>query len=451
MSDPMDDMATLPPGTVLGNRYRVGELLGEGGMGQVYQATQLNLRRDVALKLLLNNLPDKDSGLKRFMREARVASALRHPNAVEIYDVGVDGPHVYIAMELLTGTVLCDMTERMGQPPLPTSLELTRQIADLLTTAHAMPLVHRDLKPANIFVEHDHTGQLRARVVDFGLAFIDGDDVETGRLTKEGLVVGTPAYLAPEQAQGIQIGPAADIYSLGCVLYELLTGQLVFRGSHMNILTQHVYVAPVSPRDRAPEAGIPSDLDDLVLRMLSKRPEDRPTAEELVAHLATVTGTLAGQRHRGRDDRLLAGRAERMISVPDKTAPALDREAVKRSVSTGEQSLDIAVYGEFTEDIWLGLASNGLCAEPMGPQQDPAEAPCDAILTRVDDLDRISELVATGIPVVAIPPASRVELLAELLRRNVSDVLSPPLKVEEVARKLRRAVNRHRRQLRRKR
>jgi CheY-like chemotaxis protein len=229
----------------------------------------------------------------------------------------------------------------------------------------------------------------------------------------------------------------------------MLTGQTVFRGSQMNILTQHVYVAPISPRERAPDAGIPSDLDDLVLRMLSKRPEQRPTAEGLVDALRAVQGTLAGQRHRGRDDRMLQGRAARMISVPEQPAPTIDREAVRQAARFSEEDLVVGVFGEFDESVWLGLASNGMTPERLTPQQDPRAGLCDVVLTRVEELDRISELVQTGVPIVAVPPASRVELLAELLRRGVSDVLTPPLKVDELARKLRRAVTRNRRQLRR--
>jgi hypothetical protein len=285
------------------------------------------------------------------------------------------------------------------------------------------------------------------RVVDFGLAFIEGDQ-DTGRLTREGLVVGTPAFLAPEQAQGTHVGPAADIYSLGCVLYELLTGQMVFRGSHMNVLTQHVYVAPVSPRERTPDAGIPSDLDDLVLQMLAKRPEDRPTAEALVQALHEVQGTLAGQRHRGRDDGLLQGRATRMISVPEQPAPTFDRAAVQQAAPNAED-LVVGVVGEFDEALWLGLASNGLLPQRLEADADPRAERCDVVIATVDDLERISALVGTGVPVVAVPPGSRVEILAELLRRGVSDVLSPPLKVDELARKLRRAVGRNRRQRRR--
>jgi serine/threonine-protein kinase len=411
----------------------------------------VSLRRPVALKILTRELAD-DAGRRRFLREARVASALRHPNAVEIYDVGHEGPHVYIAMELLEGVVLRDLLQAQAHHRLPMAdaLEITMQIADLLVTAHALPLVHRDLKPENVFVEHDREGRLRVRVVDFGLAFIDGDH-ETGRLTREGLVVGTPAFLAPEQAQGLHVGPPADIYSLGCVLYEMLTGQLVFRGSQMNVLTQHVYVAPVSPRERAPEAGIPSDLDDLVLQMLGKRPEDRPTAEALVAALHEVQGTLAGQRHRGRDDRMLQGRAARMISVPQQPAPAIDQAAVQRATPDGDD-VTVGVVGELDEALWLGLASNAIVPRSMpstAPTAGVSPRELDAILVVVDDLERLSALVATGVPVVAVPPASRVELLAELVRRGVSDVLSPPLKVDELARKLRRAVDRHRRRSRR--
>jgi len=329
--------------------------------------------------------------------------------------------------------------------PMAEALEITTQIAELLVTAHALSLVHRDLKPENVFVEHDREGRLRVRVVDFGLAFIEGD-AETGRLTREGLVVGTPAFLAPEQAQGTHVGPAADIYSLGCVLYELLTGQMVFRGSSMNVLTQHVYVAPVSPRERAPEAGIPSDLDDLVLQMLAKRPEDRPTASALVSALHEVKGTLAGERHRGRDDGLLQGRAARMISVPDQPVPALDHAAVARAAPDDEDVV-VGVAGRLDDDVVLGLASNGLLPRALAGDADAHL--CDVLLVVEGDLERVTALVATGTPVVAVPPVSRVEILAELLRRGVSDVLAPPLKVDELARKLRRAVGRNRRQQRR--
>lgn len=416
-------------------------------MGQVYRATQTNLRRQVALKVLSAELPDADAGRRRFLREARVASALRHHNAVEIYDVGLDGSVAYIAMELIRGAVLRDVIEDEGLLDVPLSVDVGIQVADLLMAAHSLPLVHRDLKPENIFVEYDRDGARRVRVVDFGLAFIEGDD-ESGRLTREGLVVGTPAFLSPEQAQGGHVGPPSDVYSLACVLYEMLSGQLVFSGSQMNILTQHIYVAPVSLRERAPEAGIPADLDELLMRMLSKNPAERPTAEQVVNQLRGVEGTLAGQRHRGRPDRLLQSRNSRMISMPGEAVPQLDPAAVASASADGE-AVRVAVLGQFDDTLWFGMATNGL-----HPTRIEADAPVDAsahdvALVDVAQLSTITSLVRHGVPVVAISPASRVELLAELVRLGVSEVLSPPLKVDEIARKIRRAVQRNRRKQRR--
>ena len=438
----------LRPGMVIGERYVITGKLGEGGMGQVYRATQQNLRREVALKLLDSGVLDVATGHRRFLREARVAAALRHPHAVEIYDVGTDGSHVFIAMELLSGEVLRDLLERVGCLPLDEAIDLTLQVADLLVAAHAMPLIHRDLKPENIFVEEDRDGHLRARVMDFGLAFIEGGD-ETGRLTKEGLVVGTPAFLSPEQAQGGHVGPPSDIYSLGCVLYEMLTGQTVFRGSQMNILTQHIYVAPTSLRERVPDAGFPADLDDLVMRMLAKRPADRPSAEALMEELHLVQGTLAGQRHRGRDDRLLGTRRHRMISVPAHPPPKIDQEAVEQAAPELE-GFQVGVQGEFPDEMWFGMSRNGLYAERLEPGQDPRGALCDAVLTNTDDPRRLSELAATGVPVIVATNA-RADELAELLRLGVNEVLAPPLEADVVARKIRRAVERSRRRMRRRR
>ncbi|MEX1367044.1 MAG: serine/threonine-protein kinase [Nannocystaceae bacterium] len=428
---------------VIGERYEIISKIGEGGMGQVFRATQRNLRREVALKLLDPSAVDMESGQRRFLREARVAAALRHPNAVEIYDVGTDGVHVYIAMELLHGDVLRDVIEHRGRLPLPEAIELTIQIADLLVAAHAMSLVHRDLKPENIFVDRDREGGQRARVVDFGLAFIEGDE-ETGRLTREGLVVGTPAFLSPEQAQGGTVGPPSDIYSLGCVLYEMLSGQTVFRGSHMNILTQHIYVAPVPLRERVPDAGVPADLDDLVMRMLGKRAVDRPSAQAVIDALHLVQGTLAGQRHRGRDDRLLATRSSRMISVPAHRPPVIDQDAVERAAPELE-GFQVGVLGEFPDELWFGMASNGLYAERLELGDDPRGVLCDALLIADEHLDVVPSLVRSGVPVVVVTPASRVEQLAELLRLGVKEVLSPPLEPDVVARKIRRAVERNRR------
>ncbi len=420
---------------VVGGRYRIDELIGEGGMGRVFRATQLNLGRAMALKVLIPGMLD-NIGVERFMREAKVAASLRHPCAVEVYDMGKDGDIVFIAMELLTGDVL---RSRMidGVPyALPEAAEIAWQLADLLVSTHAISLVHRDLKPENIFVE----SPLRTRVVDFGLAFIEGG-LELGRLTREGLVVGTPAYLAPEQAQGLHVGTPADIYSFGCVLYELITGVPPFRGSQMNVLTQHLYVAPVNPRDRAPEAGIPGDLDELVVHMMTKRAEDRPAAAEVRAELDLVRRTISGERHRGRDQLPLQGRAARMVSVmPNRMSTLADNE-VPLVVELAQPGIRLGVCGQLTQEETLSLATNGI--EPVGlGGKDPRGETADVVLAISQTHERLRELTRSGVPVIATSLVEDVEQLSHLLRLGVREVLVLPIRIDDLARKVRRLFER---------
>lgn len=421
---------------IVSGRYRIEELIGEGGMGRVYRATQLNLGRAVALKVLIPGALD-NTGVERFMREAKVAAALRHPCAVEVYDMGQDGDLVFIAMELLGGQVLRSLMTDGVPYDLPEAVEIAWQLADLLVTAHGISLVHRDLKPENVFVETP----LRTRVVDFGLAFIEGG-LELGRLTREGLVVGTPAYLAPEQAQGLHVGTPADIYSFGCVLYELVTGVPPFRGSQMNVLTQHLYVAPVSPRDRAPDAAIPGDLDQLVVDMMGKRAEDRPTAAEVRDRLELVRRTISGERNRGRDRLPLQGRAARMVSVvPNRMSTLTDGE-VPMVVELSQPGIRLAVYGQLTQEETLSLASNGIEPLHVGADGDPRGALADVVLALGQPPARLQELTATGVPVIATSLVEDVEQLSHLLRLGVREVLVLPIRIDELARKVRRLFER---------
>ncbi|MBK8234359.1 MAG: serine/threonine protein kinase [Deltaproteobacteria bacterium] len=426
----------LPAGTIVGDRYRVEAPLGEGGMGRVYQATQLNLGRRVALKVLLPGIFESSSGVDRFMREARVAAVLHHPCAVEIYDVGVDENLVFIAMELLSGAVLRSLMAEGVPMPLGDAVELAAQLADLLVATHAISLVHRDLKPENIFVEPP----LRARVVDFGLAFIDGG-AELGRMTREGLVVGTPAYLAPEQAQGLHVGPPADIYAFGCVLYELVTGVPPFRGSQVNVLTQHLYVAPTRPRERAPEVGIPGELDELVVQMMAKREADRPVASDVLAQLSLVRRTLTGERHRGRDALPLQGRAARMVSVKPVQQTLTDGE-LPLTIELPRDGVRLAIVGRLTHEETLSLASNGIEPIALDDGVDPRAELIDVVLAIGQPPERLARLTATGVPVVATTLAGEVDQPAALLRLGVREVLVLPIRIDDLARKVRRLFDR---------
>lgn len=436
---PEDDL--LPPGMIIDGKYELVEMIGQGGMGAVYRATQLNLGRPVALKILSRALSSSDLGRKRFQREARVAATLQHPVAVQIYDVGAADHIVYIAMELLHGFVLRDTMEDGVPMLLERTLEIVTPLVDVLATAHDVPLVHRDLKPENVFIEQTEDRE-SVRVLDFGLAFVEGE-ADMGRLTKEGLVVGTPAYLSPEQAQGKQVGPPGDVYSLGCMIYEMTTGWPPFLGSWMNVLTQHLYVAPVPLRERAPDAGIPSDLDALVLQMLAKQPHERPSIEEVRDALDLVAGTLSGARHRSRGDKMLGARTDRMISVPVAMAAVAEGAELPNNV----EIINAGFVGELTHQIVVALASNGVRAIPIEPQGGETPQVSVAIIAAGEDA-AIDSLVKEGLAVVVIADTSEVERISQLLRAGVADVVPTPVRIEELTRKVRRAHSRRNRKRR---
>lgn len=433
----------LAAGTTLaGGKYRIVQLLGEGGMGAVYRAEQTNLRREVAVKVLLRGAAARPDARRRFEREARVASALRHPNAVEIYDVGEEEGMVYIAMQMLRGRTLWDAVGEEGATlPMSVALGVAAQLADVLVAAHDISLVHRDLKPENVFLEDADEGW-RVVVVDFGLAFIEGEGGELGRMTREGLVVGTPPYLSPEQAGGLEVGTASDIYAFGCVLYELLTGYPPFQGSELHVLTQHLYVAPSAPSERSLNRSIPRELDDLVLAMLRKRAPERPTAREVRAQIELVEGTLAGRRNRGRDASYLKSRQARMVSVPPEASKQVDVVFDTEALDEPE-AFRVGISGELDQASWIALRTNGIVPVRLGEANDASAV--DVIFSTRRDPEHLAELVAAGRPTVAVGDPRQMADLAELLRMGISEVVAEPIAIDNLVRKLRRAHQRQQR------
>jgi tRNA A-37 threonylcarbamoyl transferase component Bud32 len=272
--------------------YRLGELLGRGGMGEVYKATHRMLARPAAIKLIRPEMilasNAAQSALMRFRREAEVAASLRSPHTVGLYDFGVtDDQTFYLVMELLDGLDLESVVRREGPLPAARVIHILRQVCESLAEAHARGLVHCDIKPANI-----HLGRLGlhhdfVKVLDFGIVKSIADPgVPTTRVTIAGMALGTPAYMAPEMALGNPIDGRADIYALGCVAYYLLTGEVVFEGSHvLEILVRRLNEDPPPPSSRT-EMPVPPDLERLVMACLARRPEDRPSADALSRELA---------------------------------------------------------------------------------------------------------------------------------------------------------------------
>jgi eukaryotic-like serine/threonine-protein kinase len=268
--------------TVFDGRYRILRKLGSGGMANVYLAEDEELGRRVAIKILNDRYANDELFIERFRREAKSAAALSHPNIVSIYDRGQAEGTYYIAMEVIEGRSLKELILTRGPLPIGQAIAYTLEILDALRFAHRHGIIHRDVKPHNILI-----GGERLKVTDFGIA-----RAGASQMTEAGSIMGTAQYLSPEQARGAPVTASSDLYSVAIVLYEMLTGKVPFSGdSAIEIAMKHLNELPKAPSKIRPE--IPEDLDRVVLRALSKAPEDRyQTAEEFAEDLHRVEAGL---------------------------------------------------------------------------------------------------------------------------------------------------------------
>jgi serine/threonine protein kinase len=283
--------------TLAEGRYRVEDVLGRGGMASVYLARDAELERPVAVKVLAEHLADQPDFHDRFLREARLAAQLSHPNVVQVFDVGEEDGKPFIVMECVEGSTLADELKERGRLDPEEVVDLALQICGGLEHAHATGLVHRDIKPQNLLLRPDGA----VKIADFGIA----RSGETTRLTQIGSVLGTAAYLAPEQALGEEVTASADIYSLGCVLYELLTGRTPYVFQTLSELVVKHREETIEPlREVRPDVS--ERLEAAIMHALARNPDYRPEsaaafAEELAAAspdpptrpLPTATGTAA--------------------------------------------------------------------------------------------------------------------------------------------------------------
>ena len=413
------------------------EIIGRGATGVVHRGRHTALQREVAIKTLHAHLAKQPLARARFTREAQVVAALRHSAIVQILDHGEEDGTPYLIMEYLRGPTLRQALRAHGAFSVARTTGVAQTIADALAYAHSEGLVHRDLKPENIALVDDE-GRGSPRILDFGLAFAAHAEPgqsqtgqsettpasssncgsgELGRLTALGIVAGTPAYLSPEQARGNAVNSATDVYALGCMLFEMLSGEPPFGfAPELDVLTRHLF-APV-PALRPARGVVPTKLEELIRAMLAKEAAERPSA-------SAVLDALRAQS----PERYNAGptdRRGRILPAP----PAPPRV---------KQEADVALLAPLSAATLLALSANGLHGFVI------AEPPPDVAAIYGPDLpaEQVERLVQIGPPVITT--ADSMQKLAELVRAGASEVLTGPLQSAELARRIHRAIRRHRR------
>lgn len=281
-------------GSRLNDRYEILASLGAGGMGEVYRARDLRLERDVAIKVLPQHLTTDSNALSRFEREAKALAALSHSNILSIYDFGTEDGIAFAVMELLKGETLRECLQR-SKLSLKSIIEISTEISEGLAAAHSQGIIHRDLKPENIFLSSDGS----VKILDFGLArhekILNADEVESAptesHLTETGTVMGTVPYMSPEQVRGMKVDPRTDIFSLGLVMYEMISGRRAFSANNpADVVAAILKEDPPPPLRTTADEEVPTNLQNIVLRCLKKNPEERfQTAQELASTLKNLS------------------------------------------------------------------------------------------------------------------------------------------------------------------
>jgi serine/threonine-protein kinase len=283
--------AELPPGSILVDKYLIQSVVGKGGMAIVFRALHLMMDRTVAIKMLLPEIAKDDETVARFQREAKAASALRHPNVITIYDYGISPEgQPFIVMDFLNGKSLEELLEQQGKMPLARAIPILAQACDALSIAHQCGIVHRDVKPSNIMVEDTLVQRDFVRLVDFGIAKAAGQDAGEQKLTKTGQVFGSLVYMSPEQCLGKQLDSRSDIYSFGCVIYEVFTCISPFLGETIfDTMSKHINSEPPFLQPLIENIPCAARLQEIFFKAVAKDPGDRyQTMLELKKDLLAV-------------------------------------------------------------------------------------------------------------------------------------------------------------------
>jgi serine/threonine-protein kinase len=401
--DPAEAEADPLLGRVLAGRFTILSRLGSGSMGTVYRANQAPIGRQVALKILRTDRAIDDASRARFLREARANSALTSPNTVTVFDFGQsESGEFYLAMELLEGESVGDRIRRLGRLQPLEALDAAQQALRSLAEAHAKGIIHRDLKPDNLFFSRVATSERYdevVKVLDFGVAKMlrdDGDLAMNAIETQAGTVFGTPRYMSPEQAQGKSLDARTDLYSLGVILYHMLAGQPPFTDDDaIVVMARHIKSNPVPLREAAPFFDIPEQVEAMVMRALSKEPDERPgSAEEMLDEIQRAAGGLvAAPRGAGLRASLAPPGAVSAPTAEDtwnshSLRPVQRRRPAKRPVLAVLAAATIAGVCLALGARWVA-ARNAAEATPAPTSQPPPQ---------------LSTVVATNVAEHATPP-----------------------------------------------
>jgi len=338
-------------GRTLDEKYSVEERLGAGGMGAVYRARHLEMDRPVAIKVLHQRFVEDEAARVRFQIEARAAVLLRHSNAVSVTDFGQTSEGcVYIVMELLEGRTLREILSREGPIETARGISIMLQTSAAVAAAHEAGIIHRDLKPSNILVTQSADQPAVVKVLDFGIAKVAADKFdEDENMVQTSTVIGTPRYMSPEQYNGFELTPATDVYSLGVILYEMLTGMAPFTGSSpAEIAQKHANDPPHPPRQIV--AAIPEDVERVVLHALEKRPEDRSAdAGEFRRELLDTAERLGLEHHAFKSAPDIQALRDAGVESPSgRLVVDISRLREKRALSSGSNEIKVLGSKELT-------------------------------------------------------------------------------------------------------
>lgn len=439
-------------GQVVAGKYRLDSVLGEGGMGIVYRGTHVDLGEPVAVKFLKHAWADRPEFRARFRREAVILAKLRHPGIVTVLDFGELGGELFMVMELIRGTSLSELLSVDGMPLSRLRVfGIFDELLAVLETAHDEGIVHRDLKPENVMLVTGKDRQDRVKVLDFGIAYLD-DTGQNQRLTETGSVLGTPQYMSPEQCKGIDVGAPSDVYSIGVMLFEALTGALPFDAVEVTgLMVQHMFVEAPSLRESGSKPDISRGLETLVKRALAKRPEERPTAHAFREELASVArGTDAASfEDRGAQERTrmaALSRSDRAI-----TGITASIHEVTSSIEANE-TIVLWANARRASDLRTALSVHGLRGEPFAGDTvpvPPEERPTKALVVSSQDggAEARVKLAKQGtykaLPILVVDVGG-AEQTAALVRAGASDVALQSASDDEIVKKLRRILRRGR-------